>query len=74
MPSYLSEQSKFATNSPISFILILNVKAKEDLKIYFWGKKLFCSRYYSRYTTNQSYAPNTPLTKALTLLRKTIKK
>ena len=40
MQSYLSEQSKFATNSPISFILIFNVKAKEDLKIYLWGKKI----------------------------------
>ena len=35
-------KSELANNSPISFIfIILNVRAQEKLKIYFWGKVHF---------------------------------
>ena len=60
MPICLSETSKFATNSPISFIYWSKVKAQENLKIYLWGKPHFVLGLLAR-----DIAQNIPLTQAL---------
>ena len=43
----------------------LNVKAQENLKIYFCGKIHFVLGLLARDTANHSYIQNTPLTLAL---------
>ena len=77
MPIYLSKKSRFANNSPISFIFNfwsrvaspwLNVKAQENRKIYLWGKLYFLLGLLVWVIANLSYAQNTPLTQALNLL------
>ena len=65
MPICLSEKHKFATNSPISSIWRLNVKAQENFKIYLWGKLHFVLGLLARDIANHSYAQNIPLTQAL---------
>ena len=42
-----------------------NVKAQENLMIYFWGKIPFVLDFLARDIANHSYAPNTPLTDVL---------
>ena len=61
-PSYLSKQSKFATNSPISFIF--NFWSR-DKKIEFWGKVHFVLGLLARDIDIQWYAQNIPLSQAL---------
>ena len=39
-----------------------NVKAQENLMIYFWGKIPFVLDFLARDIANHSYAPNTPST------------
>ena len=47
----------------------LNVKAQENLKIYFWGKVHFVLGLLARDIANYSFAQDTSLTQALNPLR-----
>ena len=51
----------------------INVKAQENLMIYFWGKIPFVLDFLARDIANHSYAPNTPLTEVLNPLNTEIR-
>ena len=51
----------------------INVKAQENLMIYFWGKIPFVLDFLARDIANHSYAANTPLTDVLNPLNTEIR-